>query len=54
MILLKNSKIIINKKKVKLDDIFNLLIDFRDYYNQKKINITEIIIDFRDYYNQKN
>ena len=25
------------QKKVKLDDIFNLLIDFREYYNQKKL-----------------
>ena len=25
------------QKKAKLDDVFNLLIDFREYYNQKKL-----------------
>ena len=25
------------QKKVKLDNIFNLLIDFREYFNQKKL-----------------
>ena len=36
MTLLKNFKIVINKK-VELYDIFNLLVDFRAYYNQKKL-----------------
>ena len=31
------------QKKVKLDDIFKLLIDFREYYNQKKINIKKLL-----------
>ena len=68
MILLKNLRIIMNKKvddiimefkdyykqkKVKLDDIFNLLTDLENIIIRKKINIAEIIIDFRDYYNQK-
>ena len=42
------------QNKVKFDNIFKLLIDFREYYNQKKVNIRKIITDFRDYYNQKN
>ena len=52
MISLKNLKIIINKK-AKLINIFKLLIDFREYYDQKKVNMKKIIKDFRDYYNQK-
>ena len=52
MILLKNLKIIIKDKKVKLDNIFNLLIYFREYYKQQKINLKKLITDFKKYYNQ--
>ena len=40
-------------KKVKIDNIFNLLIDFNEYYKKQKVNKKKIFTDFKDYYNQK-
>ena len=40
-------------KKVKLDNIFNLLTNFNEYYKQQKINKKKIFTDFKDYYNNK-
>ena len=40
-------------KKVKLDNIFNLLTNFNEYYKQQKGNKKKIFTDFKDYYNQK-
>ena len=40
-------------KKVKLDNILNLLIDFNEFYIHQKVNKGKIFINFKDYYNQK-
>ena len=40
-------------KKIKLDNISNLLIDFNEYYRQQKVNKRKLFINFKDYYNQK-
>ena len=40
-------------KKIKLDNIFNLLIDFNEFYKQQKVNKKKIFTDFKDYYNNK-
>ena len=40
-------------KKVKLDNILNLLIDFNEYYKHQKINKRKIFTNFKNYYNQK-
>ena len=40
-------------KKVKLDNIFNLLIYFNEFYKQQKVNKKKIFTDFKDYYNNK-
>ena len=40
-------------KKIKLDNIFNLLIDLNEFYRQQKVNKKKIFTDFKDYYNNK-
>ena len=40
-------------KKVKLDNISNLLIDFNEFYKNQKVNKKKLFINFKDYYNQK-
>ena len=41
------------EKTVKLDNIFNPHIDFREYFKQQKINTKKLILDFEKYYNKK-
>ena len=40
-------------RKIKLDNILNLLIDFNEFYKHQKVNKRKIFINFKDYYNQK-
>ena len=40
-------------KKVKIDNIFNLFINFNEYYKKQKVNKKKIFTDFKDYYNNK-
>ena len=40
-------------KKIKLDNISNLLIDFNEFYKHQKVNKKKLFINFKDYYNQK-
>ena len=40
-------------KKIKLDNISNLLIDFNEFYKNQKVNKRKLFINFKDYYNQK-
>ena len=40
-------------KKIKLDNISNLLIDFNEFYKHQKVNKRKLFINFKDYYNQK-
>ena len=40
-------------KKIKLDNILNLLIDFNEFYKNQKVNKRKLFINFKDYYNQK-
>ena len=40
-------------KKIKLDNILNLLIDFNEFYKHQKVNKRKLFTDFKDYYNQK-
>ena len=40
-------------KKIKLDNISNLLIDFNEFYKNQKVNKKKLFINFKDYYNQK-
>ena len=40
-------------KKVKLDNIFNLLVDFNKYYIKQKVNKKKIFSNFKNYYNKK-
>ena len=41
-------------KKIKLDNILNLLIDFNEFYKHQKVNKRKIFTNFKDYYNKKN
>ena len=41
-------------KKIKLDNISNLLIDFNEFYKNQKVNKRKLFINFKDYYNKKN
>ena len=40
-------------KKIKLDNIFNLLTDFNEFYKNQKVNKRKLFINFKDYYNKK-
>ena len=40
-------------KKIKLDNIFNLLTNFNEYYKQQKVNKKKIFTNFKNYYNKK-
>ena len=40
-------------KKIKLDNILNLLIDFNEFYKNQKVNKRKLFINFKDYYNKK-
>ena len=41
-------------KKVKLDNIFNLLVDFNEYYKKQIVNKKIIFSNFKNHYNKKN
>ena len=41
-------------KKIKSDNIFNILINFNEYYKKQKFNKRKLYINFKKYYNKKN